>query len=58
LDADVAGELIELGALMEFRMGIITKEIAIKIYHQAACPVMSSLAPAWASHGLECTWLN
>lgn len=55
LDEDIASELIELGALCELRMPVVSREAARSIFRQAA-RLLAYLCPAWWSQGYAMRW--
>lgn len=55
LDAKVAAELIELGALLEYKAPVITRPIATAI-HQKACSLLMAWCPAWAHQSFLLDW--
>lgn len=55
LPASEASALVELGALLEHRVPLVTKEAATTIYQQA-CALLARLCPEWWSHAHLTDW--
>ena len=55
LEAEKAAELIELAALMEHKIPVISREAALAIYQQG-CRLLARLLPAWWNRGYALDW--
>lgn len=55
LEADKAAQLIELAALIEMRVPIISREAALAIYQQSVS-LLARLCPQWWNQGYTCKW--
>ena len=55
LEADKAAQLIELAALIEMRVPIVSREAALAIYQQSVS-LLARLCPQWWNQGYTCKW--
>ena len=55
LPVEQASELVEMAALMEYRVPIMTRHLAGALY-QEACQRLALLCPAWYSEGWSLDW--
>jgi hypothetical protein len=55
LEADKAAQLIELAALIEMRVPMVSREAALSIYQQSVS-LLSRLCPQWWNQGYTCNW--
>jgi hypothetical protein len=55
LQANKAAQLIELAAMIEMRVPIVSREAALAIYQQSVS-LLSRLCPQWWNQGYTCRW--
>ena len=55
LEADEAAQLIEFGSLLEHRIPLMNREIALTVY-QRAVTLLSRLCPEWWGQGFTTDW--